>query len=94
MATGITAAPVAAAAAMGEHGGAIVVTASVAGIIPWPPDPFYTATKHGAVGWVRAIAPALASSSITNEQVANVSELMLCAAVPHRSPDIVPSLFA
>ncbi len=37
-------------------GGAIVATASVAGLIGFPPDPVYTATKHAVVGLVRALA--------------------------------------
>jgi NAD(P)-dependent dehydrogenase (short-subunit alcohol dehydrogenase family) len=40
-------------------GGAIVATASLAGIIAFAPDPVYTAAKHAVVGWVRAIAPQL-----------------------------------
>lgn len=46
-------------------GGAIVVTASVAGLIAWPPDPVYTISKHGLVGYVRSIAPALHEKGIT-----------------------------
>lgn len=46
-------------------GGAIVVTASVAGLIAWPRDPVYTISKHGLVGYVRSIAPALAEQGIT-----------------------------
>ena len=46
-------------------GGAIVVTASVAGLIAWPPDPVYTISKHGLVGYVRSIAPALHEQGIT-----------------------------
>lgn len=41
-------------------GGAIVVTASLAGLVPMPADPVYTGTKHFVVGYVRAKAPALA----------------------------------
>jgi NAD(P)-dependent dehydrogenase (short-subunit alcohol dehydrogenase family) len=40
--------------------GAIVATASLAGLTPAPPDPVYTLTKHAVVGFVRAIAPQLA----------------------------------
>ena len=43
----------------------IVITASVAGLIAWPPDPVYTISKHGLVGYVRSIAPALAEQGIT-----------------------------
>ena len=50
-------------------GGAIVVTASVAGLIAWPPDPVYTISKHGLVGYVRSIAPALHERGITVDAV-------------------------
>ncbi len=46
-------------------GGAIVITASVAGLVAWPPDPVYTISKHGLVGYVRSIAPALRDRGIT-----------------------------
>ncbi len=65
---GVVLGTVAAAQAMSD-GGAIVATASAAGLVPWPPDPFYTATKHAVVGWVRAIAPALADQGITIDAI-------------------------
>jgi NAD(P)-dependent dehydrogenase (short-subunit alcohol dehydrogenase family) len=46
-------------------GGAIVATASAAGVIAFSPDPIYTMTKHAVVGFVRALAPALAGKQIT-----------------------------
>lgn len=51
--------------ALVRGGGAIVITASVAGLIAWPPDPVYTISKHGLVGYVRSIAPALQEQGIT-----------------------------
>lgn len=42
---------------MGE--GAIVVTASLAGLTAMPSDPIYTLTKHALVGFVRSVAPQL-----------------------------------
>ena len=45
-------------------GGSIVVTASVAGLIAWPRDPVYTISKHGLIGYVRSIAPALDEQGI------------------------------
>jgi NAD(P)-dependent dehydrogenase (short-subunit alcohol dehydrogenase family) len=48
-----------------ERGGSIVVTASLAGLMPMPADPIYTLTKHAVVGYVRAIAPHLAEREIT-----------------------------
>ena len=41
-------------------GGAIVATSSLAGIIPFPPDPVYDLTKHAVVGFIRSVAPTLA----------------------------------
>ncbi len=40
-------------------GGAIVATSSLAGLIPFPPDFVYDATKHAVVGLVRSVAPTL-----------------------------------
>ncbi|MGH3327874.1 MAG: SDR family oxidoreductase [Streptomycetales bacterium] len=45
-------------------GGAVVVTASLAGLTPWPGDPVYTLTKHAAVALARAVAPELAVEGI------------------------------
>ena len=55
---------VAAAPSM-NAGGAIIVTASAAGLVPWMPTPFYSATKHAVVGWTRAVADSLAAQDIT-----------------------------
>jgi NAD(P)-dependent dehydrogenase (short-subunit alcohol dehydrogenase family) len=55
----------AAASAMAGRGGAIVVTASVAGLIGFSPDPIYTLTKHAVVGLVRALAQPLEPLGIT-----------------------------
>ncbi len=46
-------------------GGAIVATSSLAGIIPFPPDPVYDGGKHWVVGFVRSLAPTLAARNIT-----------------------------
>jgi NAD(P)-dependent dehydrogenase (short-subunit alcohol dehydrogenase family) len=46
------------------QGGAIVATASLAGLTAMPFDPLYTATKHAVVGFVRAAAPALEARGI------------------------------
>ncbi len=45
-------------------GGALIVTASAAGVIAFPPDPIYTASKHAVVGFVRAMAPWLEAQGI------------------------------
>lgn len=45
-------------------GGDIVVTASIAGIIPFPQDPIYTMTKHAVLGLARSLAPLFAGKGI------------------------------
>jgi NAD(P)-dependent dehydrogenase (short-subunit alcohol dehydrogenase family) len=50
-------------------GGAIVATSSLAGIIPFPPDPVYDASKHAVVGLIRSVAPTLAPKGITANTV-------------------------
>ena len=54
-------------AAVGDRPGgrAIVATASTAGLVSWPATPFYSAAKHGVVGWVRAMAEALGRQNVT-----------------------------
>lgn len=47
-----------------DDGGSIVVTASLAGLIPSPSDPVYGLTKHAVVGFVRSAAPQLRSRGI------------------------------
>jgi NAD(P)-dependent dehydrogenase (short-subunit alcohol dehydrogenase family) len=50
--------------AMEAHGGDIVMTASIAGLVPFTNDPFYGLTKHAVVGFGRALGPALADRNI------------------------------
>jgi NAD(P)-dependent dehydrogenase (short-subunit alcohol dehydrogenase family) len=50
-------------------GGAVVATSSLAGIIPFPPDPVYDASKHAVVGLIRSAAPTLAAKGITANTV-------------------------
>ena len=45
--------------------GALVVTASLAGLAPAPATPLYTLTKHAVVGFVRAMSTGLAAEGIT-----------------------------
>ncbi len=52
--------------AMTERGGgAIVATASLAGLIGFSPDPIYCLTKHAVVGLVRSLVPQLEERHIT-----------------------------
>ncbi len=46
-------------------GGAIVATASLAGLIGFSPDPVYCLTKHAVVGLVRSLSPQLAEHHVT-----------------------------
>jgi NAD(P)-dependent dehydrogenase (short-subunit alcohol dehydrogenase family) len=46
-------------------GGAIVVTASLAGLSPMTTDPGYSVAKGGAVAFVRSLAPRLVDEGIT-----------------------------
>ena len=48
-----------------KGGGAIVATASLAGLINFPLDPIYTLTKHAVVGLVRSLAQQLEPKGIT-----------------------------
>jgi NAD(P)-dependent dehydrogenase (short-subunit alcohol dehydrogenase family) len=45
-------------------GGAIVATASLAGLTGMPHDPLYTANKHAVVGLVRGLGPVVAERGI------------------------------
>jgi NAD(P)-dependent dehydrogenase (short-subunit alcohol dehydrogenase family) len=46
-------------------GGAVVVTASLAGLSPMPSDPGYSVAKGGAVAFVRSMGPRLAREGVT-----------------------------
>ncbi|HSP37086.1 MAG TPA: SDR family oxidoreductase [Frankiaceae bacterium] len=46
-------------------GGAIVVTASLSGLTPYPDDPIYAMTKHAVVGLVRSLATPLGKQGVT-----------------------------
>jgi NAD(P)-dependent dehydrogenase (short-subunit alcohol dehydrogenase family) len=50
--------------ALRQTGGAIVATASLAGLTAVPLDPFYAATKHAVVGLARSLGPALAPEGV------------------------------
>lgn len=48
-----------------EPGSAIVVTASLAGLMPVPGDPIYALTKHAVIGFCRSVAPQLGERGVT-----------------------------
>ncbi|MGI5274038.1 SDR family oxidoreductase [Nonomuraea sp. CA-218870] len=80
-------------------GGAIVVTASLAGLVGYDGDPIYTMTKHAVVGLVRALAPPLAKEHIRvsavcpgftdTPLVADARELFVSAGFPLLEADEV-----
>ncbi|MEQ8691162.1 MAG: SDR family NAD(P)-dependent oxidoreductase [Pseudomonadales bacterium] len=47
-----------------QPGAAIVVTASLAGVVPYATDPLYAMSKHAVVGLVRSLGPTLARKDI------------------------------
>jgi NAD(P)-dependent dehydrogenase (short-subunit alcohol dehydrogenase family) len=49
---------------LAPRGGSFAVTASLAGLVPFPTDPVYALTKHALVGFVRSIAPQLAAEGV------------------------------
>ncbi len=49
---------------MRARGGAITVTASIAGLIGLPIDPMYSATKHALIGLVRSVAAAMPDAAM------------------------------
>lgn len=82
-------------------GGSIVATASLAGIIPFPADPIYDATKHFVVGLIRSLAPTLAAKNITANTVnpgitdtAILSEDMKAAFAEADFPIMAPTQIA
>jgi NAD(P)-dependent dehydrogenase (short-subunit alcohol dehydrogenase family) len=52
------------AARLMPNGGSIVATSSLAGLTATPPDPIYALTKHAVIGFVRSVAPQLATQGI------------------------------
>ncbi|MEQ8485446.1 MAG: SDR family NAD(P)-dependent oxidoreductase [Pseudomonadales bacterium] len=66
-----------------EHGGAITITASIAGLTAVPVDPLYTATKYAVIGLGRAVAAA--------NEGANVRINVICPGVVDTA--IVPDAF-
>ena len=49
---------------MRGRGGAISVTASIAGLVAHTQSPIYAASKWAAIGWVRAVAPSLLADGV------------------------------
>lgn len=84
-------------------GGAIVATASLAGLVPMPADPFYTMTKTAVVGLVRALAEPLAAHRVRinalcpgfadTPLVAGARELFVRADFPLLAADDVAAAF-
>jgi NAD(P)-dependent dehydrogenase (short-subunit alcohol dehydrogenase family) len=49
-----------------RNGGAIVATASIAGIVPFSGNPVYSMSKHAVTGFVQAVAPTLPAGITIN----------------------------
>ncbi len=47
-----------------EAGASIVVTDSLAGVTPYPPEPLYAMSKHAVTGLIRSLGPTLAKRDI------------------------------
>lgn len=69
-------------------GGAILVTASMAGIHPTPGGEIYSASKHAVVGLIRSLAPML-----THEQISVNALCPACVDTPMLRP-VLPALRA
>lgn len=73
----------------GRGRGAIVATASMAGLFPFAADPLYTATKHAVVGLVRSLAPQLDAKRITiNAVCPGVVDTPLVGAARERLKEV------
>jgi NAD(P)-dependent dehydrogenase (short-subunit alcohol dehydrogenase family) len=80
-----------------DPGGAIVVTASLAGLTTMEVDPVYSATKHFVVGFVRSVAGQLTKLGLTINAVCPAivdtpmldsdRERVLAAGIPLLRPD-------
>ena len=89
-------------------GGAIVATASLAGLTSVPYEPIYAANKHGVVGLVRSLGPTLVQEGIRvnavcpgfaeSKIIEDIREGILASGVPiipaEKVADTVVGLFA
>lgn len=65
-------------------GGCILVTASLAGLMPLPADPAYTANKHAVIGFTRAVAPTLQDDGVRFNAVCPAfAETAILAPIRH-----------
>jgi NAD(P)-dependent dehydrogenase (short-subunit alcohol dehydrogenase family) len=81
--------------------GAFAVTASLAGLVPFPTDPVYALTKHALVGFVRSVAPQLAADGVRVNLVCPgitdtplVTEAMQLALAAANFPTMAPGQIA
>ena len=69
------------------------MTSSIAGLVPWAPDPVYTISKHGLVGYVRSIADELSNQGITiNAICPGATGHISAGGTPPRIPLLAPEL--
>ncbi|MGV0853808.1 SDR family oxidoreductase [Mycolicibacterium phlei] len=84
---------------LGEGDRAILATASLAGLMPWHPDPVYALGKHAVVGLMRSVAPGLAAERIAVHTICpgitetgalgNRRRLVESIGVPVMEPDAI-----
>lgn len=85
--------------------GALVMTASLAGLTAVPGDPVYAATKHAVVGLARALGPAIAADNVAVNALCPgfadtaindpVRHLISAAGIPLMTPgDVAGALLA
>lgn len=73
--------------------GGIVATASVAGLLPYSPDPWYAASKHAVAGYVRSVAHNLRAEGITVNAICpgGVATAMTGASAEANPDQILPA---
>ncbi|MBO6658463.1 MAG: SDR family oxidoreductase [Pseudomonadales bacterium] len=69
-------------------GSSIVVTASLAGITPYPIDPLYSMSKHAVVGLVRSLGPSLRKRGINIHAICPGAIDTPLVPVAQRSEDV------
>ena len=78
-----------------REGGAIIATASLAGLVPYPGDPIYGLTKHAVIGFVRAARRQLEAEALASTRCAPASSTRhpraVCRRVRPRIPLLQPS---
>jgi len=80
--------------AMSRRGGGVIVqSASIAGLIPYPTDPIYGATKAGVVNFTRSLAPLREERNIrVNCVCPGVVDTPMVTRARQQAPDGAPTM--